>query len=123
MSLPKRPILRYGLIGLVVGGLLLLPRIFVNFYAAAERTALLQSIAHASTDDDAIELFARWAAGYWDVTEKKDAWNYLRKLPPPFRPDKDPISFLSAGGQCSEFVSAARWVIGLKLYATICFFQ
>ena len=112
MRLPNRPLLRYGLIGLAIGALLLVPRIFVNLYAAAERTSVLQSIAQASTDDEAIERFARWAAGYWDASEKKDVWNYLRKLPPPFRPDKEPVSFLSAGGQCSEFVSAARWVLG-----------
>ena len=112
MRLPKPLLLRYGLIGLVTVALLLTPRIFINLYAAAERTSVLESIAQASTDDEAIERFARWAAVYWDVSERKDVWNYLRKLPPPFRPDKEPVSFLSAGGQCSEFVSAARWVLG-----------
>lgn len=112
MSIGTCPSLRYGAIILAVCAILLAPRVFVQLYADHERENVIQSFTASSTDDAAIEEFARWAAGYWKLGEKKDVWNHLRRLPWPFRPDKDPISFLSGGGYCTEFIAAARWILG-----------
>ncbi len=95
--------------------LLFLPKVLVQLYASEQRTRLTGQIWAAPSEQEAVERFARWAAGYWRVGGERDFWNRLRGLPKPFKPAKEPIAFLSGGGQCTEFVAAARWVLGDRL--------
>ena len=104
---------RVGLgVAAIVLAALLLPRFLVDVYADRQRERLTGDIWEAGSEQETIERFARWAADYWHLSDDKDVWNRLRGLPKPFKPQKDPISFLSADGQCTEFVAAARYVLG-----------
>ena len=104
-------------IGLAVGiavialAALLLPRFLVHVYAGQQRERLTGDIWDASSEQETVERFAYWAAGYWQRDDEKDNWNRLRRLPKPFKPGKQPISFLSGDGLCTELVAAARYVL------------
>jgi len=107
--------LSWAALGIGLVALLFLPKFFVYFYATGLKAKLTDSIWSAPVEQQSVEAFARWAAGYWQVGQEKDIWNRLRGLPKPFKPQKEPISFLSGDGQCTEFVAAARWVFGDRL--------
>jgi hypothetical protein len=107
--------LSWAAVGLGVLALLIMPKVFVYFYATGLKAKLTDPIWNAPSEQKSIEAFAHWAAGYWQVAKHKDIWNRLRALPKPFKPQKEAISFLSGEGQCTEFVAAARWVFGDRL--------
>ncbi|MEM8628359.1 MAG: hypothetical protein AAGF32_10545, partial [Pseudomonadota bacterium] len=97
-----------------LGTVLVAAAVPVSIYSLAmvERSALAATLPAKTTPDALVEAYARHAAATWDNFEPRDVWNKLRKFPPPFRPAKTAVSFLSNGGLCSEFVFAARFMLG-----------
>lgn len=108
----SRKWLRYFLAAsLVVGLVLVAPRLIVHVYASYIKAGVDDRLSRAKTDQDKVEEFARWAAGYWSFKDGYESpWQKLLRIPKPFRPDRHAVDLLSAEGWCNQLVSAAHWL-------------